>query len=69
VLIVSELLTVKEAAALLRVKERTVLGYLRTDELEGVQMGTEGADRRWRIRREALEHFIEAREKTKRKEG
>jgi len=54
---------------LLRVKERTVLGYLRTGELEGVQMGTEGTDRRWRIRREALEHFIEAREKTKRKEG
>jgi len=24
---------------------------------------------RWRIKREALEHFIEAREKTKRKEG
>jgi hypothetical protein len=39
---VSELLTVKEAVALLRVKERTVLGYLRTGELEGVQMGTEG---------------------------
>ena len=36
VLIVSELLTVKEAAALLHVKERTVLGYLKTGELEGV---------------------------------
>jgi len=45
VLIVSELLTVKEVTALLRVKERTILGYLRTGELEGVQMGTEGTDR------------------------
>jgi hypothetical protein len=32
-------------------------------------MGTEGTGWQWRIRREALEHFIEAREKTKRKKG
>ena len=54
----NELLTVKETAALLRVKERTVLEYLRTGKLEGINMGTEGPGRRWRITREAVDRFI-----------
>ena len=57
----SELLTVKETAALLRLKERTILEYLRTGKLKGVNIGSEGPGKRWRITREAVDLFIKER--------
>ena len=56
----SELLTVKEAAALLRVKERTMLEYLRSGIISGVKMGTERG-RRWRVPRESIDRFVQER--------
>ena len=57
----SELLTVKETAALLRLKERTILEYLRTGKLKGVNIGSEGPGKRWRVPREAIDQFIQER--------
>lgn len=58
----SKLLTVKEAAALLRIKEGTLLEYLRSGKLEGVVVGArEGPGRRWRVPRESIDRFIQER--------
>ena len=48
-----ELLTCEEAAAFLRVHERTVGRLLKSGQLRGVKVG-----RQWRIRRADLEAFV-----------
>jgi excisionase family DNA binding protein len=48
------LLTLREAAEVLRLNPRTVREYVRRDELEGRIIG-----RRWRFRRKDLDAFFE----------
>jgi len=47
-----KLLTLQEAAAVLRMHPRTVRAYVRSGELEGRIIGA-----RWRFRRESLDRF------------
>jgi excisionase family DNA binding protein len=49
----SELLTLEEAAAKVKVKSRTVLDWLQKGKLEGVKVG-----KQWRVPAEHLEAFI-----------
>jgi excisionase family DNA binding protein len=50
-----ELLTMKEAAALLKVTTRTLFTWLRRGDLEGHKAG-----RGWRIKRSAIDAFLAA---------
>ncbi len=56
-----KLLTVAEVAERLRLSKRTILGYLRAGKLEGVQVGTEGSGRRWRVPESEINSYIEKR--------
>ena len=49
----SELLTLEEAAAKVKVKPRTVLDWLQKGKLDGVKVG-----KQWRVPAEHLEAFI-----------
>ncbi len=49
----SELLTLEEAAARVKLKPKTVRGWLQSRKLEGVKVG-----KQWRIPAESLEAFI-----------
>lgn len=49
-----KLLTLREAAAALRMNPRTLRAYLRRGEIEGRVIG-----RRWRLRRIDLDRFFE----------
>ncbi len=51
-------MTVEEIATLLRVKERTILEYLRNGKMQGVNIGSNGSGTRWRIPEESVEQFI-----------
>ena len=55
---VNKFMTVEEIAKLLRVKERTVLEYLRNGKMQGVNIGSDGCGRRWRIPEKSVERFI-----------
>jgi len=48
------LLTLKQAAAFLRLHPRTVVGYVERGELKGRLIG-----RRWRFRQDELERFVD----------
>ena len=56
-----ELLTVDEAAQIMKVNSRTVRNYINSGELAVFMVGK----REYRIRREALNKFIQEREKKK----
>lgn len=55
-----ELLTLEEAAKILRVRENTLRIWLREGRTKGIKLG-----RFWRIRPEALEEFLKELEKSK----
>ena len=51
--------SVPEVSSLLRVKQQTVLNWIRSGRLLGVNVASEGARRpRWRIRESNLEAFL-----------
>ena len=56
-----ELLTVDEAAQVMKVNPRTIRSYINSGELAVVMIGK----REYRIRREALNSFIKDKEKKK----
>ncbi len=47
-----KLLTLKEAAQILRVSERTIMRYLKSGKLKGSKLG------QWRIKESDLENFL-----------
>jgi excisionase family DNA binding protein len=49
-----ELLTIDEAAKILKVSKRTVYEWIRTGKLDAVKAGT-----LWRIHQEAINKFLE----------
>jgi excisionase family DNA binding protein len=51
----SELLTLEEAGALLKVSRKTVWYWIKEKRLPGIQAG-----KQWRVRREDLEAFVQA---------
>ncbi len=55
-LVMENLLTVKEVAELLRYSEETVKRKLRAGEIAGYKTGNE-----WRVEREAVNRFLEER--------
>jgi excisionase family DNA binding protein len=51
----SELLTLEEAGALLKVSRKTVWYWIKEKRLPGIQAG-----KQWRVKREDLEAFVQA---------
>ena len=54
-----EYLTLKQAAEILQVKERTVRQYIYDGKLKAANLGSEGPGKRYRIPRQEVDNFIQ----------